>query len=81
MGYTADMQPLGGEADGEDTGAVAKAMTEPRSAAADGISTSSHSLPDLIAAEKYQAAKAAGRKSHRGLRFSKLVPPGTIGGQ
>lgn len=82
MGFTADAQPLGGDSSGASVAgdAVAEAMAQPRMAAADGVSITTHGLADLIAAEKYLAAKAAAKKSHRGLRFSKLVPPGTIGG-
>jgi hypothetical protein len=58
---------------------VETAMLEPKQAMADGVSTTAHSLPDLIQAEQYAAAKRAVNKPHRGLRFSKLVPPGTIG--
>ena len=35
-----------------------------------------HSLKDQIAADQYLAAKAAARTKKRGLRFTKLVPPG-----
>lgn len=64
-----------------DETAVADAINEPKQATADGVSVQQHSLPDLIQAEKYLAAKAAASKKHSGLRFAKLVPPGTIGGE
>jgi hypothetical protein len=37
-----------------------------------------HALPDLIAADRYLAGKgAANNGKHRGVRFNKLVPPGS----
>lgn len=57
---------------------VETAANQPKQAMADGVSVTNHSLPDLIEAEKHVAAKAAAAKAHRGLRFTKLVPPGTI---
>lgn len=56
---------------------VESAMGNPREASADGVTVKSHSLPELIAAEKYIAAKAAAAKPHRGLRFSRIVPGST----
>ena len=58
-------------------GLVAAGAAGPRSAAADGVNMTAHSLPDLIAAEKYLAAKSAGSSRFSGLRFARLVPPGT----
>lgn len=58
---------------------VQSAMEEPRQAMADGVSTTAHTLTDLIKADQYTAAKRAAGKPHRGLRFNKLIPPGTIG--
>jgi hypothetical protein len=59
---------------------VSEAMANPKEASADGVTVKSHSLPELIEAEKYLAAKAAAAKPARGLRFSKLVPGGSVGG-
>ena len=56
---------------------VATAIANPKEASADGVMVKSHSLPELIEAEKYLAAKAAAKKSHRGLRFSRVIPGGT----
>ena len=36
-----------------------------------------HPLPDLIAAHQYVQAQTAKTKPARGIRFTKLVPPGT----
>ena len=45
-------------------------------ASGDGFRARQHPLKDQIEADEYlDGATAAGRK-HRGLRFSKLIPPG-----
>lgn len=56
---------------------VATAIGNPKEASADGVMVKGHSLPELIQAEKYLAAKEASKKSHRGLRFSRVIPGGT----
>jgi len=48
----------------------------PAKASGDAGSVEQHSLPDQIEADRYLAAKEAAKKPHRGLRFSKFVPPG-----
>ena len=50
--------------------------TGPAKVAGDAGSVEQHSLPDQIAADRYLQAMAAGKANRRGLRFSKLVPPG-----
>ncbi|MFN8857102.1 MAG: hypothetical protein ACK50P_16170 [Planctomycetaceae bacterium] len=50
--------------------------TGPAKVAGDAGSVEQHSLPDQIAADRYLQAKAAVKAKRRGLRFSKLVPPG-----
>lgn len=60
---------------------INKAAAEPKQASGDGISVTKHSIPDLIAADKYQNAKAQARNKQSGLRVAKLRPPGTIGDQ
>lgn len=49
----------------------------PAKVTGDAGSVEQHSLADQIAADRYLAAKDAASKKHRGLRFNKLVPPGT----
>ena len=39
-------------------------------------SVDQHEIADQIKADEYLAAKAAARKSHFGLRFTKIIPPG-----
>jgi hypothetical protein len=48
----------------------------PKKAQGDAGSVEQHSLPDQIAADRYLASKRAMRSRGRGLRISKLVPPG-----
>jgi hypothetical protein len=50
----------------------------PAKASGDAGSVEQHPLPDQIEADKYLAAKDAAKSKSRGLRFNKLVPPGTI---
>ena len=40
-------------------------------------SVEQHSLRDQIEADRYLNSKKAANNKNRGLRFSKLVPPGT----
>lgn len=54
---------------------IADRMAEPKSVTVDGVSVSQHSLSELIALDKHNAAKCAAR---RGIRFQKLVPPGAV---
>lgn len=49
----------------------------PAKATGDAGSVEQHSLAEQIEADRYLAAKAAMRDRRRGVRFSKLVPPGT----
>jgi len=48
----------------------------PAKVSGDAGSVEQHSLADQIAADRYLQSKAAARSKQRGLRFSKLVPPG-----
>ena len=36
-----------------------------------------HKLSEQIAADKYLASKEAAKRKNRGLRFNRLIPPGT----
>ena len=47
----------------------------PKSASGDAGSMEQHPLPDQIAADRYLASKKA-MKAGRGVRLTKLVPPG-----
>ena len=48
----------------------------PAKASGDSGSMEQHKLPDQIAADLYLCAKDAAKLKTRGLRFTKLVPPG-----
>ncbi|MCL4743587.1 MAG: hypothetical protein KJZ54_15440 [Phycisphaerales bacterium] len=52
----------------------------PARAAVDGQSVEQHSLRDQIDADRYLASKEAVRRKDRGLRLTRLIPPGTEGG-
>jgi len=49
----------------------------PKRVRTDAGEVESQSLADMIEADKYLAARSATAASNRGLRFNKLIPPGT----
>ena len=49
----------------------------PAKASGDSGSMEQHSLKDQIEADRYLNSKQAAKQKRRGLRFSRLVPPGT----
>ena len=59
---------------------IKKSAQGPASAAVDGTSATQHDLSKQIEADRYLASKDAVKRRHRGLRFSKLLPPGTVSG-
>lgn len=60
------------------TDALLAALAGPRKASVDSASVEQHSLADLIAVRKFLAAECAARSPLRGLRFTRLIPPGTV---
>lgn len=56
--------------------AIRENASGPASASGDSASVSQHSLKDQIEADRYLASRAAVSQRHRGLRFSRVVPPG-----
>lgn len=48
----------------------------PAQATADGVSTTELDLEKLIKLDQYQKALAGSKTKSRGLRFTKLIPPG-----
>lgn len=58
--------------------AILENATGPARASGDSGSVDQHSLPDQIAVAKYRAGRAAVARPHRGLLFTKLVPPGAV---
>lgn len=52
---------------------------QPKQASGDGHSVSSHSLSELIKAEKHLAAKQAAARPFGGIRMSRVRLPGSTG--
>ncbi|WP_460182242.1 hypothetical protein [Thermopirellula anaerolimosa] len=50
----------------------------PAKVAGDAGSVEQHPLPDQVAAARYLQSAEAVQRKHRGLRFGKFVPPGTV---
>ena len=50
----------------------------PKRAKGDAGEVEQHPLKDQIEADRYLGAKEAAASKHRGLKFNKLVPPGTV---
>lgn len=57
--------------------AIAENAAGPAKASVDGQSVEQHPLPDVIEADRYRESKKASRKPGIGIKFAKLVPPGT----
>jgi len=49
----------------------------PAKASGDAGSVEQHSLTEQIEVDRYLNSKRAAKRKHRGLRWSKLIPPGT----
>lgn len=58
--------------------ALKAAAQQPKRVRTDAGEVEAHDLDQQIEADKYLAAKAAAGSAHRGLRFSRIIPPGTI---
>jgi hypothetical protein len=58
--------------------AIAANAVGPASVTTDAGSMTQHSIPDQIAADKHLASKSAASKPLRGLRLTKLLPPGAV---
>lgn len=57
---------------------IADNAAGPKKAQGDAGSVEQHSLQDQIAADRYLAARRAVLAKGKGLRLSKLVPPGAV---
>lgn len=53
--------------------------TSPLSVTVDGQTVTERPIADVIAAQDRTAATTAATKAHRGIRFTKLIPPGSTG--
>ena len=58
--------------------AIMDAVTSPARMVGDAGEVEERSLADLIKADQYVAAKTAATNGRRGLRFSRLIPDGTV---
>lgn len=58
--------------------AIEENATGPKRVSGDAGSVEQHSLADQIEADKYIASKNAASNPSRGLRFTKMIPPGTV---
>lgn len=58
--------------------AIAENAAGPKRAQGDAGSVEQHSLKEQIEADRYLAAKQAMQARGKGLRISKLVPPGAV---
>ena len=56
--------------------AIKENAAGPAKASGDSVSIEQHSIQDQIAADRYLASKRAASKPHRGMRFTRIVPPG-----
>jgi len=59
--------------------AIETAAGNPKSASGDGVSVTSHSIDELIKADKYLTAKRAKAGKWGGIKMQKLQPPGAVG--
>lgn len=66
----------------EDATAASEALTAaiagPKKVESDAGSVEQHAISELIEADRYQAAKCAAVNGRRGLRFTRLIPDGTV---
>jgi hypothetical protein len=58
--------------------ALKAAAQQPKRVRTDAGEVEAHDLAQQIEADKYLASKAATWNTHRGLRFNRIIPPGTI---
>lgn len=56
--------------------AIADNASGPKRAEGDSGSVEQHSLADQIEADRYLASKSASKRRDRGLRMSRIAPPG-----
>lgn len=50
----------------------------PKQVSSDGTSVQQHSIDDQIKADRHLAQQDAAKKPRRGLRFTKLISPGSV---
>jgi len=64
--------------DSSDDEVLRDAAKQPAKATVDGQSVEQHPLKDQIEADRYFASKNAGKKPGLGIKFAKIVPPGSV---
>ena len=57
---------------------IESAASKPQSVSSDAGSVTMPNLKDLVEADKHLANKGAASQKHRGLRYTKLLPPGAV---
>ncbi|HEY3325053.1 MAG TPA: hypothetical protein VGP72_31660 [Planctomycetota bacterium] len=60
------------------TDRISEAARGPKSASVDGVSVEQQPIRDLIKADQYLEGKKAAKKASMGLRFGRIVPPGSV---
>jgi hypothetical protein len=60
---------------------IGKAAGGPQSVSVPGLSVTRFSIRDQIAADKYRRAVASTRRGGFPIRFSRICPPGAVGGR
>lgn len=63
--------------DAERQAILDRAIEDPQSATVDGTTINEHNIKDLADVVNRERANEAASKPHRGVRFNRLVPPGT----
>jgi hypothetical protein len=61
-----------------DDEALREAANQPAKVSVDGQSVEQHPLKDRIEADRYFASKDAAKKPGLGIKFAKIVPPGSV---
>lgn len=58
--------------------AIEDAAITPKSVEGDEGKVTARDIDELIKADEYLASKTAMRKKGKGIRFSKMIPPGSL---
>lgn len=57
---------------------LSAALSAPKRVKGDAGEVEQHSISDMIKADQYLAAKCAAKSPRRGLRFTRMIPPGAV---
>lgn len=58
--------------------AMSAAISNPKRVKTDAAEVENHAITDYIKAAQYLGGSAASSRPRRGLRFTKLIPPGAV---